>query len=331
MLQKITFYHIPIFTLIAFLTIYSVTSQALTLKIGVLAPEGTTWAKNLKKMAKEIKKATNKKVKLKIYFGGVQGDEPDVLRKIRVGQLHGGVFTGKTLGDINGDVRVMEVPFVFMRDREKALKTLNLMAPFFNETFKKKEFTNLGFFELGMVYLVSQVKMSSINTMKGIKIWAWEGDLLASSMISAMNLVSVPLPLPDVLSSLSTGIIQAAYAPPFGIVALQWNTKIKYLIDFPLAYSTGAMLISNKSWAKVTPEHQKIIRDISAKYIEGINLGNIKDNKDSLAAIKDLGVEFVKFQDKDIEKAKKYRDHIVKKLKGNLFSDEAWRRLSQKL
>lgn len=302
-----------------------------TLKIGVLAPEGTTWAKNLKKMAKEIKKATNKKVKLKIYFGGAQGDEPDVLRKIRVGQLHGGVFTGKTLGDINGDVRVMEVPFIFMGDRRKALKTLNEMAPFFNKSFEQKEFTNLGFFELGMVYFVSQIKTPNIDAMKGVKIWTWEGDKLVSSMVSAMNLVSVPLPLPDVLSSLSTGIVQAAYAPPLGIVALQWNTKVKYLVDFPLAYSTGAFLVSKKAWSKIKPEHQKIVKEISAKYVKDINVGNIKDNEDALAAIKGLGVEFVKFQDKDIKEAQKYRDSIVKKLKGDLFSAEAWNKLKSKL
>ena len=317
---------------LAFMTLtFAATTQAKTLKIGVLAPEGTTWAKNLKKMAKEIKKATDGKVKLKIYFGGAQGDEPDVLRKIRVGQLHGGVFTGKTLGDINGDVRVMDVPFIFMNDRKKALKTLNEMAPYFNKSFVKKEFFNLGFFELGMVYFVSQVKTPSIESMKGVKIWAWEGDKLVSSMIAAMNLVSVPLPLPDVLSSLSTGIVQAAYAPPLGIVALQWNTKVKYLVDFPLAYSTGAMLISEKAWGKVKPKYQKIVKEISAKYIKEINTGNIKDNEDALAAIKGLGVEFVKFQDDDLARAKKYRDSIVKKLKGDLFSAEAWKKLQSKL
>ena len=305
--------------------------QAVTLKLGVLAPEGTTWAKNLKKMAKEIKKKTNRKVKLKIYFNGAQGDEPDVLRKIRVGQLHGGVFTGKTLGDINGDVRVMEVPFIFMGNRGKALNTLNEMAPFFNKKFEKNEFVNLGFFELGLVYFVSQVKTPTIESMKGIKIWAWEGDKIVSSLTSTMNLVSVPLALPDVLSSLSTGIVQAAYAPPLGIVALQWNTKIKYLVDFPIAYSTGAILISKKGWKKVSAEHQKIVMEISAKYIKDINAGNIKDNNDALAAIKNLGVEFVKFQEKDILQAKKYRDTIVKKLKGDLFSKEAWDQLNKKL
>ncbi len=305
--------------------------SALTVKIGVLAPEGTSWAKNLKKMAKEIKTATNKKVKLKIYFGGSQGDEPDVLRKIRVGQLHGGVFTGKTLGDIYSDVRVMELPFTFYQDRAKALSTLQGMEEFFTKGFNKNNFISLGFIELGNVYFVSKEKAINLNSLKGMKIWSWEGDQLVSTMIQEMDLVSVPLAIPDVLSSLSTGIIEAAYAPPLGIIALQWNTKIKYLIDFPLSYSMAAFLINKKTWSKMSAEHQKIVSDISRKYVDKINKANVQDNIDALTVMKSLGVEFVEFSKEDITMAKSLRKKIVTKLKGNLFTEKALKLLESKI
>jgi TRAP-type transport system periplasmic protein len=314
-----------------FTFIFVLSTHAVTFKVGVLAPEGTNWANSLKQMGKEIKKATKKKVKFKFYFGGAQGDEPDVLRKIRVGQLHGGVFTGKTLGDISGDIRVVEIPFVFEGKREKAWSTVEKLTPFFNKRLAKKEFMNLGFFEIGMVYFVSQKKTPTLDSLKGIKIWSWEGDEIVSTMINTMNLVSVPLPLPDVLSSLSTGIIEAAYAPPMGMVALQWNTKIKYIVDFPIAYSVGAFLISDKAWKKVSAEHKQIVMDLSQKYMKKVNEGNIKDNADSLAAIKAAGVEFIKFPASDEKKAKTLRIDIETKLKGKLFTPEALSKLKQVL
>ncbi len=118
---------------------------ALTLKVAVLAPEGTTWAKSLKQTVDEINQSTAGRVKVKVYYGGTQGDEPDVLRKVRVQHLNGGIFTGKTLGEINGDVRVMEVPFTFFDDREKAWSTLEKMTPYFNKKFEENGFVNLGF------------------------------------------------------------------------------------------------------------------------------------------------------------------------------------------
>ena len=302
-----------------------------TLKVGVLAPEGTNWSNSLKKMAKEIRKKTNKKVKIKFYFGGSQGDEPDVLRKIRVGQLHGGIFTGKTLGDINGDVRVIELPFTFFHDRKKALGIVEKMEPFFNKKFEQNEFKNLGFFEIGNVYFVSQKKTDSLENMKGVKIWSWEGDTLVSTMIETMKFVSVPLPLPDVLSSLSTGIIQAAYAPPLGIISLQWNTKIKYVIDLPISFSVGAFLLSDKAWAKVKPEHRKTVEDIARKYVKEVNSGNDKDNQDALAAMKGQGIEFLKFTNEDVERGKVLRKEVIGKLKGKLFSAEALTKLENNL
>ena len=304
-------------------------SHAITIKMGVLAPEGTAWAQNLKRMEKEIKKATKKKVKFKIYYGGSQGDESDVLRKIRVGQLHGGIFTGKTLGEISGDVRVIEVPFNFDGNGKKAWRTVEKMTGFFNKKLKQKEFVSLGLFELGFVYIVSRKKVVDLDGLKGIKLWAWEGDKLAASMIKSMGLVSVPLALPDVLSSLSTGIIDAAYAPPMGIVALQWNSKVGYLIDFPIAYSIGAFLIHEKYWNKIPKDLQKTIIKIARSHIAKVNTANMKDNKESLAALKSMGVEFINFSKKDKDKAKSYRQKVIAKLTGNLFSKDALNRLNK--
>jgi len=252
------------------------TCYAVTLKLGVLAPEGSTWGKSLKGMAKEISEKTQGKVKLKIYYGGVAGDEPDVLRKIRVGQMHGGVFTGRALGDINGDVRSIEIPFSFHTDRDKAWKTLKQAEPFFNKGFEKNKFVNLAFFEIGLVYIVSTKKVKNLDELRKVKIWSWEGDDLVSDLVKSMKLISVPLPLPDVLTSLTTGIIESAYSPPLGMLALQWNTKIKYIVDFPVSFSIGAFLVHQKQWKKVPSKYKTIVKDLAKKHID---LANAKTSK----------------------------------------------------
>jgi TRAP-type C4-dicarboxylate transport system substrate-binding protein len=307
----------------------SLSANALTIKIAALAPEGTNWANTIKKFAKEVKKKTEGKVKFKVFLGGVQGDEPDVLRKVRVGQLHGGIFTGKTLGDIYGDIRAVEIPFNFYHDRAKAKSALDKMTPYFNKGLDTKGFVGLGFYELGNVYMVSTKEMKSIEQMKGIKIWAWEGDQLVEAMIKTVGLAPTPLALPDVLSSLSTGIVEAAYAPPLGILALQWQSKVKYLVDFPTAFSVGAMLISKKRWKKISPEHQKIVKDLAKKYVDKANEFAIKDNKDGLASMKSTGIQFLEFNKADLKKAEQMRNDVIAKVKGEVISEKAIKMLEQ--
>ncbi|HXH76498.1 MAG TPA: TRAP transporter substrate-binding protein DctP [Bacteriovoracaceae bacterium] len=316
-------------TLLAFclFAFASFSFAAQQVKLAVLVPEGTTWGNSLKKFSKEVEAVTKGEVTFKVYYGGVSGDEPDVVRKVRIGQLSGGIFTGKTLGDIHGDVRVMETPFTFFGDQKKASQTLETLTPDFNRLLKSKGFINLGFYEIGMVYVVSTKKVSNLNELKGVKIWSWEGDELVKAMLESLELVSVPLALPDVLSSLSTGIINAAYAPPLALLALQWHTKVKYLIDFPTAFSVGALLVSDKVWQKIKPEHQAQVQSIAAKFIKEANEKSISENVQAMEQLKKSGIEFVKFPDADTKAAASVREKVVKRLSGKLFSAEMAKKL----
>lgn len=310
-------------TLLTGLFLLSLNSAlAAQVKLAVLVPEGTTWGNSLKKLAKEVETISKGEVTFKIYFGGVAGDEPDVLRKIRIGQFHGGIFTGKTLGDISGDVRAMEIPFTFYQDQKKASATLQKLAPHFNQGLKSKGFVNLGFYEVGQVYVVSTKKVTSLNELKGVKIWSWEGDELVKAMIESLELVSVPLALPDVLSSLSTGIINAAYAPPLAILALQWHTKVKYLVDFPTAFSIGALLVSEKAWSGIKPDLQKQILALSQKYIAEANSKSVDENNQAREQLKKAGVEFVSFPEADYKKAASLRGNVLSKIKNRLVSEK---------
>jgi len=300
------------------LFILALNSYAQVLKIAAIAPKGTNWAKSLADFAKDVEEKTEGKVSFKIYYGGSAGDEPDVLRKIRIGQLHGGVFTGKTLGDIANNVRVIETPFTFFDKREQATKALNGLAPYFDSELKKAKFKSLGYYEIGQVYLVSNKKVTNLEELKGIKVWSWEGDEVINAMISSLELVSVPLSLPDVLPSLSTNIINAAYAPPLGIIGLQWHSQIKFLVDFPTAFSIGAFLLSDKAWKKLSPEHQKIISESGKKFVQAANVTAKTDNKEGLAVLKQLGVEFIEFSKEDTAKAAAIRAKVVKTLSSEI-------------
>jgi TRAP-type C4-dicarboxylate transport system substrate-binding protein len=300
---------------------------ATTLKLAFLAPDGTNWANSLKAIAKEVKEKTGGAVEFKMYFGGVAGDEPDVLRKIRAGQYHGGIFSGKTLGDIYGDARIMELPFTFHDKQDQALTALNTLSNYFSAGFTKNGFHSLGMYEIGHVYVVTTKKVKDLNSMKGLKIWIWEGDKIVESMLKNLNLVSVPLALPDVFSSLASGIIEAAYAPPLAITALQWQTKIKYLINFPVAYSVGSLLISGKEWKKISPANQKIISEIAKTHIDSSNLVTQNDNKTTLAEFKNLGVEFIDFPASDYNRGNELRQKVISDVKGKVLSAEGLAKL----
>lgn len=300
-----------------------------TLKLAFLAPEGVTWSNGLSKLAAEVEQATQKRVVFKLYFGGVAGDEGDVLRKVRVGQMSGGMFTGKTLGDIAADVRVLEIPFTFQKNPEKALSVMNQMSAGFSDILEKNGFHNLGMYEVGPVYLGTTKEIKKMDDLKGLKMWTWEGDKIAEAMIKSLQLISVPLALPDVLSSLSSGIINSAYAPPLAMIALQWQNKLKYLLNFPIAYSTGALVIAKKDWMQISASDQKIIQDLAKKSIDATNLETAKENGEALKELKKIGINFVEFPASDYQQSDVLRTKVIKELKGSFFSEAILNKLQK--
>ncbi len=301
----------------------SATQATVKLKIASTAPEGTTWANSLDKISTEVAKKTNNEVNFKMYHGGKAGDESSVLRQIRIGKMNGGVFTGKTLGEINGDIRVMEIPFTFYEKRDLAFNFLEKNWAFFADGFEKKGHKLMSFFEIGPVYLVSKKEVKSLQDLKGLKIWTWEGDELASSFIKSMNLVGVPLGLEGVLSALSTGMIEMAYSSPLGIISLQWQNNIQYLINFPVTFSVGAFVLSQKEWNKVPEKWRAVVEDIVKKNAKEANEEIVAENQKSLDTMKMIGIEFQEMKEADFAEGKAIREKVIESLTGKLFSPEA--------
>ena len=289
-------------------------SSAKVFKISTQAPQGTTWANNLQELAREVADKTKGRVEFKIYYGGVAGDEAVVLRKVRIGQMQGALFTGRTLGHIYPDVRIVEVPLSFKHDGAEASKVLQTLTPFFNRGIERKGFKNLGFFEIGKIYLVSTKKVSNLQQLRGVKVWSWEGDELAAFFSEEMKLVSISLALPDVLTALSTGIVDSAYSSPMGILALQWSSKIKYLIDFPVAYAIGGFLVSLKEWNKVSSKDRSTVEKIVRANMQKNTRDTIEENENALEALRSVGVEFIKFPNSDIAEADKVGHSLLDKL-----------------
>lgn len=289
-----------------------------TIKFATLAPEGSTWMNVMRELDKEIRAKSDNRLKFKIYPGGVSGDEKDVIRKIRIGQLHAGGFSGVGMGQILPEVRALDLPFLF-KNKEEIDHIYNVFFEYFSKSFYKKGYTLLGWVEVGPVHIFSNKPITTINDMAGIKMWMWEGDPLANEMIKALGVNPFPLSVTDVLISLQTGLIDTVYGSPLAAIALQWFTKIKYLSIYPLANSSGAVLISNKFFNKLPADLKELLLKTSKKHLSQLITLTRKDNDDSIKAMEKAGIGLAKKPEgKDLEAfskaGKTVRNNLVNKL-----------------
>lgn len=304
--------------LLAILMLISFSAVAQEIKLAIVAPEGSTWMNILHEWDKALQTKTQNRLKLTIYSGGVAGDEKDVIRKIQIGQLHAGGFTGFGLGIIYPPVRLFELPLFFKSYAEVDYVTKKLQQQI-EAGLSQKGYILLGWAEAGFVNIFSNTPIKSQKDMQGIKMWEWEGDPLAKAMFEAFKIVPVPLSLVDVMTALQTKMISAVYAPPLGAIAMQWQSKTKYVTDLNLADSTGAILMSKREFDKIAPADQKILMDTAREYCKKLVQSSRLDNEKSIAALKKQGLQFVKVDPKEEENLRAVSSKVWDALAGKLY------------
>jgi len=273
--------------------------EAYVLKFATLAPQGSTWMNIITDWANQVEKESQGRLKFKLYSGGVSGDEPDVLRKIRFGQLQGGAMTGHGIGYIYSPTRVLEIPFLF-RSYDEVDHVRAQLMPEIREGFHQNDFELLGWMEVGFIQLFSRTPIYSIDDMKKRRIWLWQGDPLGTAFFAASGLSPVPLPITEVFSSLSTGLIDTTIAPPLGAIALQWFTKTPYMTSMPVMDGIGGLIVSRKFFDGLPKDLQQLLRRTGEEAGARLLVETRRDNEKSLAVLKQHGVTFTsEWKDKD--------------------------------
>lgn len=261
------------------------------IKFATLAPEGSTWMKVMKQFSTELSSATQGRVKFKFYAGGVSGEDRDVARKIRLGQLHAAGFTGVGLGEIAPEIRVLDTPFLFKTPAEIDHVYASFDAEF-RKIFEAKGYILLGWAEVGNVYMFSNSPVTRPGDLKPVKMWLWENDPVAEATFSAFRINPIPLSVTDVMTSLQTGMINGVYASPLSVLALQWHTKMKYAFSLPIANATGAVVVSKKIFDTLSAEDRKAMISLADKHLKALNAASRRDNEKSITTLKKEKISF---------------------------------------
>ena len=298
----------------------------LTIKLATVAPEGSSWMLSLKEAVAEVRSKTAGRVNFRVYPGGIAGDEPDVIKKMRVGQYQGAVFTGVGMGEILPESRVVELPYLY-RNVEEIDYVQGRFTPVIEQGFRARNFEFIAWMEPGLVYLMSQKPIRKPADLQGVRMWVWEGDPLADAMIKAYRIAPVPIALPDVLMALQTGMINTVYAPPLVALALQWHTRVKYFLDEPLTNSTGAVLISRDAWAKISPADQLAVKEIMRAHLARLARVTRRQNQESIEKFRQMGIRIEKLDPKSHDEMSAIAASMRPKLIGRMYSAEQLRQI----
>lgn len=296
---------------------------AKTLKIATIAPAGTTWMKEMKKGANNIKKATDGRVKLKFYPGGVMGNDKSVHRKIKIGQLQGGAFTSGGLAHIDPAIQSLSLPMIFNSEDEVEYVREKLDSSL-KKSMEENGFVLLGISGGGFAQILSKAPLTDLESIRASKVWVPEGDLLIQETFDMLGISPISLPISDVFTGLQTGLIETVTINSTAAIAFQWHTSTTYMTDAPVIYLIGLLAVEKKAFDKISPADQLIVKKEIGGVFNRLTELNRVDNEKASAALKSQGIQFVKPSPTELARWKSLSEKSIENMakKGYLSQDK---------
>jgi len=224
---------------------------AQTFKCATLVPEGSLWDKAEREFAAKVQSATGGRVKFQFYPGGVAGDEPDFVRKMRLGQLQAGLMSSSGLGDIDPSFYLFQVPLLFESDAEIQAVLAGMRAGY-EERLSAKGFVLVHWTHVGWLHIFSSKPLASFDDYKRQKQFVWGNDGRLAGWYQELGLQPVSLSGTDVLQGLQTGLIDALPATPLAALSLQWFRSAPHALEHRFAPLLGALIVTKSAWSKLS-------------------------------------------------------------------------------
>ncbi len=270
-------------------------------------------------------KATDGAVAFDIYWGGVMGDEEDYIAKMRTGQLQGALLSGSgsVTSAVCPDLSVVGLPFLFNAWAwDEVDYVMDKIKPHLFKEAKKKGFklvliSNVDF---DQIYSTKN-NIETIEDIKRSKILTWFGSL-ENRMLRSLGVSPIPVNVPEVVSSIKTGICNMAISPSMWWVGAQLYTDTKYVNPLPIRYVPGFIIFSRDAWGKISEKNRDIIDSLVPEYERGFKKRIKESNEKAYKAMLKYGIKEVKVKPKELARFKEATRPVWDELAGKSYSKE---------
>ena len=308
---------------IAALVLLAGGAWSLTIKMGSLAPGSSPWDLGLKRIAAEWSRLSGGTVKVQMYGGGIAGDEPDMIRKIRIGQLQGATITVSGLQGIFNGVKTLSYPLLVQND-EELWYVLGKMKPFFEKEIEKRGFKIVLWSPGGWVYFFSRHPVVRPDDLKKQKLWVWSGDPDEIQAYQSIGFQTVTLASTDLMTSLQGGMVDTLVTSPLVAASSQWFGIAGNMCSLRLGPLWGAAIVSTKTWNEVPADLRPKLIEAAQKIIDSIGPDLVKADSDAITVMQKYGLKINQVSPQVRQEWADLMDRVFRGLVGKIYDRESY-------
>jgi len=267
-------------------------AQTIRVKMATLVPDGSSWHLVLKQTADEWRRLSGGRVKVTLYAGGVAGDDPDVVRKMRLGTLQAGVLTSVGVAEVDPAVYALGVPMMYS-SYEEVYGVLERLRPKLEAGLEAKGFVVLNWADGGWVHFFTKKPVARPDDLRALKLFTWAGDTEEVEIWKSFGFRPVPLQVPDLITAIQTGLVEALGAPPQVAVLSQYYRHAPYMTDLPWQLLLGATLINKSTWERIPADLRPALLESARSAGRSLQMQIRKSEGRDVAEMKKRGLNVV--------------------------------------
>ena len=303
-------------------------AKKIVIKMATLAPEGTEWHGLLVELGQQWKVVTDGDVRLRIYPGGVVGDERDMIRKMRIGQIHGAAISNEGMTEINPYFTTFYMPMMYQSYDEVDFVRDRLSNELLNKT-EENGFKILTMVDVGWAYWFSTEPIYTPDDLKNNKIFIWAGDYKSAQLYEKHGYQPVPLAMTDVLSGLQTGLITSLGFNPLYALSQQLFGIADNMLDMKWGNLTAAIIIDLKTWNKIKPEYQESMLSVAKSIGDGFQQKNRYESDKSVEVMEKYGLKVNTPTPEQVKIWDELINSMGPDIRGSLIEENAFDRLME--
>jgi TRAP-type C4-dicarboxylate transport system substrate-binding protein len=298
-------------------------AQPVLIKMATLVPDGSSWHLILKETADKWKTLSNGRVTVRLYAGGVAGDDPDVVRKMRLGTLNAGVLTSVGMAEVDKSVYALGVPMMYESYAE-VYYVLDKMRPRLEASLESKGFVVLNWADGGWVHFFTQKPVATPDDLRALKLFSWAGDATSVDLWKSAGFNPIPLPATEISTALQTGLVSALGCPPQVAVIAQYYNYAKNMTALPWQLLLGATIVNKNVWdripADVRPGLRQAARESGTRLQEEVRNSGDRD----VEAMRKRGLNVVAVDAATRELWRKTAESLYPRIRGSVVPADAF-------
>jgi TRAP-type C4-dicarboxylate transport system substrate-binding protein len=235
-----------------------------TFRVAIAPPDGTSYARELRGWAHELEQTTHDSLAVRFYMGGIAGDEVEVGRRMLRGQVDATASAGMLCQAVMPSFRVLRMLGLFA-DRAEVDYAIGRLSPRLAEEAAKAGYVYLGAASMGRTVVFSKLPVATFDDLERVRLWRWNLDDVVLKMGKHMGLRQVPTPLDEATRAFDQNIVDGYWSVPVAALAFGFHAHARYVLDMSVDYLAGCMLVSERSFNKLSIDNQQAMRAASAK------------------------------------------------------------------